>query len=1098
MGTYRAVKIIYRGNFSEERPYEREFRGMENFEPVSRSHDGFVDILQVGRNETAGYYYCVMELADDATFGRRINPELYQPKTLGSDLAGEGKLSFQECVRVGASLAAALAHLHESGLIHRDIKPSNIVFINGIPKIADIGLVVGMGESHSLVGTEGFMPPEGPGSPQADIYSLGKVLYEISTGRDRRAFPELPTDVTEIGSRAEFIELNEVILRACERDVKRRYATAEQMHRDLLLLQAGKSVRRLRLLEQRMAFLKKVAVFGSLTLFLVGGVFYQANREMKMASERRQQQVGRNIAYGTRFIDEGDFFGALPSFVEALALDGSDPLRQQTHRLRIGSVLAQCPRIVDLRFLDSQINCAQLSSDGRFVFVAGADGLATFQEVGSQNDPALFIRNSAELEGAAFSSDGKWVVTTSKESVKVWDFATRKELLSLSPPATVYNAQFSPDKKLLLTASGNDDVGYVLLWNVETGEQLAEICRSEKAYRFACFSPDGSQFMTAGENGLAEIWNTQTLSRVGEPIKHTGWVYSAAFSPDSQKVVTASYDGVALVSDAHSGRPILPPMRHPAGVKSASFSPDGRYVVTACWDFTARLWRTSDGRPVYPFLKHAGKHVNYASFTPDGRHVLTANGNGVLSLWDLSPLGYYPALNQFLLSPDGQRYAINQSNNVAVYSAGASSSLSRFPVDPSLTRLILNSDGSRLLALSSLEDSQANNRQVQLFDTLRGQPISQVFSIDRASSVAFLDEEGSKLVALNLTNAEIREASRFGLLHSLKHQNLVRNAWPSEDGSLLVTATGSEGNIHTNAFLWETTTGTLLHVLPHSFAISYAAFSPDRRRLVICTSDGTVFERYAQIWNVLAGTRIGPPLEHRDGVVHAIFSPEGKRVLTVSDDTTVRVWDSETGRPLLRLDHGAQLTEARFSPDGRWIVTACQDKTARIWDAENGEPVTPPLVHPYWFMHVQFAAGAKAVVTRTSGGGSAFWKLQMDEHPIADLTRLAQLLSGHQSDYTGEVLPQPRHALRDAWQKLRSSHPGDFVVTRREIVGWHTREAEASEKENQWAAARFHWEQLLRVEPENSRVKLRLDAATEKLTSLLEQSSLNLNLNSSD
>src|ERR1043166_6937525 len=66
MGSFRAVKVVYRKTFESERPYEREFSGIKKFEPISRSHEGFVDILQVGRNDQAGYFYYVMELADDA------------------------------------------------------------------------------------------------------------------------------------------------------------------------------------------------------------------------------------------------------------------------------------------------------------------------------------------------------------------------------------------------------------------------------------------------------------------------------------------------------------------------------------------------------------------------------------------------------------------------------------------------------------------------------------------------------------------------------------------------------------------------------------------------------------------------------------------------------------------------------------------------------------------------------------------------------------------------------------------------------------------------------------------------------------------------
>src|SRR6266566_8280509 len=62
MGTFRAVKIVYRESFDHDRPFEREFNGIQRFEPISCSHESQVDILHVGRNE--GYFYYVMELAD--------------------------------------------------------------------------------------------------------------------------------------------------------------------------------------------------------------------------------------------------------------------------------------------------------------------------------------------------------------------------------------------------------------------------------------------------------------------------------------------------------------------------------------------------------------------------------------------------------------------------------------------------------------------------------------------------------------------------------------------------------------------------------------------------------------------------------------------------------------------------------------------------------------------------------------------------------------------------------------------------------------------------------------------------------------------------
>src|SRR5206468_8498345 len=145
--------------------------------------------------------------------------ETYSPRTLKSEIGRHRRIPFAECLEISLALATALDHLHQHGLIHRDIKPSNVIFVHGVPKLADIGLVTDVGATISYVGTEGFLPPEGPGTPQADIYSLGKVLYEISTGRDRLEFPELPTLLGAPEEKQGLYEVNLDFLKACENAV---------------------------------------------------------------------------------------------------------------------------------------------------------------------------------------------------------------------------------------------------------------------------------------------------------------------------------------------------------------------------------------------------------------------------------------------------------------------------------------------------------------------------------------------------------------------------------------------------------------------------------------------------------------------------------------------------------------------------------------------------------------------------------------------------------------------------------------------------------------------------------------------------------------
>ncbi|MCB1126471.1 MAG: protein kinase, partial [Verrucomicrobiae bacterium] len=328
MGGYRAVKVVYRDAFEHERPFEREFEGIQRFEPVSREHPSQIAILHVGRNEEAGCFYYVMELADDAgSRGRQsaqisppsspgttlaptdvvgyggIDPDTYLPRTLKYEQHQRGRLPVDEVLRLGTSLATALDHLHRHGLVHRDIKPSNIIFVNGVPKLADVGLVATVEASLSVAGTPGYMPPEGAGTPKGDLYSLGKVLYELATGKERQAFPALPRAVLESGEGELLRELSAVLDKACDGDPTRRYDSAAEMHADLAMIRGGRSVRRSRWLERR----QKTLIRGFTTLLVAalvstGGLLYwreTAQWANTTLENQRKTEIRLNEALGS-------------------------------------------------------------------------------------------------------------------------------------------------------------------------------------------------------------------------------------------------------------------------------------------------------------------------------------------------------------------------------------------------------------------------------------------------------------------------------------------------------------------------------------------------------------------------------------------------------------------------------------------------------------------------------------------------------------------------------------------------------------------------------------------------------------------------------
>ena len=349
-GALRAAKVVWRRSFDDDRPFQREFEGIQRFERISREHPSQLALFHIGRNDTEGCFYYVMELADQVSGAadvrkltsresevRNLKSEIkfespdvgcYSPHTLRADLE-HGRLPASRVLEIGLALTEALAHLHQCGLVHRDVKPSNVIFVNGRPKLADIGLVTDASDQCSIVGTEGYLPPEGPGTPQADIFALGKVLYEAATGMDRREFPKLPEDIRKWTDAALVFELNEIILKACAPNSHERYANTGTMQEELQLLQRGQSVKRQRIAQWYWATGTKagigLAASAALTVSLVfltrGFTPLEPNPDgppSRNAEANLDCDKGLTIVRGDRYAQFGE---AYTNFQSAISLD---------------------------------------------------------------------------------------------------------------------------------------------------------------------------------------------------------------------------------------------------------------------------------------------------------------------------------------------------------------------------------------------------------------------------------------------------------------------------------------------------------------------------------------------------------------------------------------------------------------------------------------------------------------------------------------------------------------------------------------------------------------------------------------------------------
>jgi WD40 repeat protein len=1045
LGTWRAVKIVRRSAFDADRPYEREFAGIQRFEPISRSHESQLNILQVGRVED-GFYY-VMELADDMGHGRHIDADTYTPHDLRSEIHLHGRLPVARCLRLGLALTTALEHLHRNGLVHRDIKPSNIVFVNGIPKLADIGLVAQAEATLSFVGTEGFVPPEGPGTAQADIYSLGKVLYELSTGHDRHQFPELPTHLESPDERELLGELNEVLLKACQRNPAERYQSAAEMHADLALLESGRSVVRMRGMERRLRLVARGgALVTALTAVVSLGWWWQAKqtaavRELAeqnqaIAQERAALAVSRDAAAresqrrlievhtanGLRAMEADDPATAALWFAEVLQAADADPALEWRQRDRLGNLFRRLPKPTSLFSIGAPYGTLRMASDGRELieslgYASDNPGpgevrfweFTTGQRLRSVTIPDLWGTPNP-------SPSGRWAVVSGRERKALWDLSTGQPVpVELEMEGTGGISIWSSDETLiaLVRYEGTD----VSIIEVPSGRRHAPSLQHPYPVISIEFDPsrrwvatgtsiqrERTRLAPEDKVGQARVWEVHTGRPVTDWIDFGAPVDRLVFSPDGSALalfhsgsigLTSGLEGAEVrVIDLPQGMNRFAALRHADTVVDLAFSPDGRYLATGSADSTVSVWHAHTGERLYPPLKHG--HIRFTlRFSPDGAW-LAAGGEAGVRLWDvrsgapaLPDLRHEEPVDFFEFSPDGRRL-LTQTRSGVVRSFDLTSVNQGSPTmalgqeGGVVTSASFSSDGRRLATVGPTGQFHLWDATScePLGDTLFAEPETEVEVGLAQNAASWSPDDRLLVIPRGDGTARIWEVDA-GRESSLRlrHPPLVNRAEFSPDGRRIVTA-GDDGT----ARIWDATTG-LEQVPPlrHQSRVIRARFSPDAGRVATAS-----FDRTARVWDAETGDPVSPPLSHEGQVTWVEFSPDGSRVVLAGNDRSVTIRDSVSGAQMgSAMQHDASVTSARFSADGRRILTASMDRTARLWDAGTGEAITPPLRHQGFVVGGGFSPDGLRVVTGSADGTARLWDAATGE-PLSPALRHAQ------------------------------------------------------------------------------------------------------------
>ncbi len=602
----------------------------------------------------------------------------------------------------------------------------------------------------------------------------------------------------------------------------------------------------------------------------------------------------------------------------------------------------------------SHVLCVVFTIDGKCVYSAHQNGRVGKWDFVSGREQGLFRAHDGWVMQIAVAPNGHTLISGGDDLVRLWDLDSHQLLRTLTGHVdTVRSVASSPDG--LRVASASHD-GTVRLWDALTGQPTRCLRGHEGYVSGVAFGPHASRIVTAGQDRTIRVWDiTQGEDLRSLRYACPSTICCGTVSTDNQHIViglsrinssqetlpSTHQPGALLLDMAVSADEKQVSLGHPPiGTESQEALPQDQASEAAI-----ELWDVTTGHRLRSFAGHTDR-VNSVSLSPNGQYLASGSDDGSIRIWEINSgreLARFAKDSQPVasveFSVEGDRVLSFQRRRACIWSVSSRQCLVRINSDNPVSWFFPSTLNDRFLVNS------AESGTVRVWDVASRRVHSYLQGHERfVSTLAISPDErwivtGSDDSTVGLWRSDTSEPVRF----CQGHQQAVTHVTFAPTG----TRFGSASKDHTLR-LWDMNCSDSFALTGHTDWATCLAFSLDGTLIGSGSRDKTI-----RIWDAATGKELCRLMYHVAHITDVVFSSDGSMLASASRDQRICIWDlSSIGRAVPdRSDslpivcdtplhyfrgHRGWVNSVAFNCDHSRVISGSDDATLRIWDCRTG------------------------------------------------------------------------------------------------------------------------------------------------------------------